>query len=127
MVLVVGWIAASERRTGWIGLSALGIPPDTLQTKETRSKDLPHYASRCIDFSYMMRSRRGDGSFAESPKEICGLALRGDFDLRRHQMVRRLPLLCLVQEHRRAGLAPPLSQETSARRNNASSMPAVNA
>lgn len=55
--------------------------------EETLKEDLPHYASRCIDFKYLMSSRREDGSQTQVPKEICGLALRGAFDLQRHQKV----------------------------------------
>ncbi|OEH74862.1 anticodon binding domain-containing protein [Cyclospora cayetanensis] len=72
----------------------IGIPSDCLRADETPQSSLPHYASRCIDISYLMRTRGRDASFAEgrcretvfeSPKELCGLALRGDYDLRRHQ------------------------------------------
>ncbi|KAL8440351.1 hypothetical protein Efla_000239 [Eimeria flavescens] len=68
---------------------SLGIPPDALQAQEKEKQELPHYASRCIDFSYLMRSRNDDKTFSVSPKEICGLALRGDYDLSRHQKASR--------------------------------------
>ncbi|KEP64355.1 UNVERIFIED_CONTAM: anticodon binding domain-containing protein [Hammondia hammondi] len=56
--------------------TAIGLPTDLLSVAEQGEKDRPHYSSRCVDFSF--RFPFGDA-------ELCGLALRGDNDLKAHQ------------------------------------------
>ncbi|CBZ50378.1 putative glycyl-tRNAsynthetase [Neospora caninum Liverpool] len=56
--------------------AAIGLPADLLSAAEQGRNDRPHYSSRCIDISF--RFPFGDA-------ELCGLALRGDYDLRSHQ------------------------------------------
>lgn len=65
-----------------------GIPSDCLTVAETHRDDLPHYAEASMDFVYNMKwSAKPGGTLTESPKEICGLAFRGCFDLTKHQKV----------------------------------------
>ena len=57
-------------------LSSLGLRPDRLRTREHSPTELSHYSKRTVDFEYR---------FPFGWKELCGLAYRTDYDLRRHQ------------------------------------------
>ncbi|HEX3724254.1 MAG TPA: glycine--tRNA ligase [Nitrolancea sp.] len=54
---------------------SLGLREDRLRTREHEEKELSHYSKRTVDFEYR---------YPFGWKELCGLAYRGDFDLRRH-------------------------------------------
>ncbi|PFH32663.1 hypothetical protein BESB_012750 [Besnoitia besnoiti] len=56
--------------------AAIGLPADLLSAAEQGEKDRAHYSSRSVDVSFR---------FPFGVAELCGLALRGDYDLRAHQ------------------------------------------
>ncbi|MDI3339087.1 MAG: glycine--tRNA ligase [Sphaerobacter sp.] len=57
-------------------LSYIGLGTERLRRREHGPSELSHYSKRTIDFEYL---------FPFGWKELCGLAYRTDFDLRRHQ------------------------------------------
>ncbi len=65
------WI---ETRLAWH--RSIGIKESLLGRKEHAKKDLAHYAKACTDITFRY-------PFGE--QELEGIAVRGDFDLRRHQ------------------------------------------
>ncbi|MBX6341268.1 MAG: glycine--tRNA ligase, partial [Thermomicrobiaceae bacterium] len=54
----------------------VGLTDRWLRTREHGPEELSHYSKRTVDFEYR---------FPFGWKELCGLAYRTDFDLRRHQ------------------------------------------
>ncbi|HET9014496.1 MAG TPA: glycine--tRNA ligase [Thermomicrobiaceae bacterium] len=73
-----GW---EEHFETWLGLiheffHQLGLRDDRLRTREHAGEELSHYSKRTVDFEYR---------YPFGWKELCGLAYRTDFDLRRHQ------------------------------------------
>ncbi|MCX2727671.1 glycine--tRNA ligase [Thermomicrobium sp. 4228-Ro] len=65
------WLEEMARFLRWIGFK-----PDRLRTREHGPQELSHYSKKTIDFEYL---------FPFGWKELCGLAYRTDYDLRRHQ------------------------------------------
>jgi len=65
------WLAEMARFLHWIGLSST-----RLRTREHGPEELSHYSRRTVDFEF---------HFPFGWKELCGLAYRTDYDLRRHQ------------------------------------------
>ncbi|MCM8749146.1 glycine--tRNA ligase [Thermomicrobiaceae bacterium CFH 74404] len=65
------WLAEMASFLNWIGLGA-----DRIRMREHGPEELSHYSRRTVDFEY---------SFPFGWKELCGLAYRTDYDLRRHQ------------------------------------------
>ncbi|GBD20742.1 Glycine--tRNA ligase [bacterium HR28] len=65
------WLNEMARFLRWIGFK-----PDRLRTREHGPQELSHYSKKTIDFEYL---------FPFGWKELCGLAYRTDYDLRRHQ------------------------------------------
>ena len=56
--------------------ASLGLRDLRLRTREHAPEELSHYSKRTVDFEYR---------YPFGWKELCGLAYRTDFDLRRHQ------------------------------------------
>ncbi len=56
-------------------LKSVGIDPEKLFKKEHSKEQLSHYSSKTIDFEF---------GFPFGKKELCGLADRGNFDLKNH-------------------------------------------
>ncbi len=54
---------------------SLGLRGDRLRTREHTPDEMSHYSKRTVDYEYQ---------FPFGWKELCGLAYRIDFDLRRH-------------------------------------------
>jgi glycyl-tRNA synthetase len=65
------WLVEMERFLRWIGLRS-----ERLRTREHAPEERSHYSRRTVDFEY---------HFPFGWKELCGLAYRTDYDLRRHQ------------------------------------------
>ncbi len=54
---------------------SIGIRDDRLRTREHTADEMSHYSKRTVDYEYL---------FPFGWKELCGLAYRTDFDLRKH-------------------------------------------
>ncbi len=54
---------------------SIGMRDDRLRTREHTEDEMSHYSKRTVDYEYL---------FPFGWKELCGLAYRTDFDLRRH-------------------------------------------
>jgi glycyl-tRNA synthetase len=65
------WLNEMGQFLRWIGFK-----PDRLRTREHGPQELSHYSRKTVDFEYF---------FPFGWKELCGLAYRTDYDLRRHQ------------------------------------------
>ncbi len=65
------WLAEMARFLHWIGLGTA-----RLRMREHGPEELSHYSKRTVDYEYY---------FPFGWKELCGLAYRTDYDLRRHQ------------------------------------------
>lgn len=57
-------------------LREIGLKPDRLRVREHGLQELSHYSKKTVDFEYL---------FPFGWRELCGLAYRTDYDLRRHQ------------------------------------------
>jgi glycyl-tRNA synthetase len=68
------WIASMQE---W--LRYIGVRDEFVRVREHDAGELSHYSSRTIDFEYNFPGAMGW-------KELYGLANRGDFDLRQHQL-----------------------------------------
>lgn len=63
-----------EERMKWY--QSIGLPADSLEKYVYSEEKLAHYASACVDIRY---------DFPFGMQELEGIAIRGDFDLARHQ------------------------------------------
>jgi glycyl-tRNA synthetase len=66
-------------------LAALGLNQEHVHESEVPASERAHYSKRTIDFEF-------DYPFGR--KELCGLAYRGDYDLKRHQEMSGADLTC---------------------------------
>lgn len=64
------WLGEMGRFLQWIGLGS-----ERLRAREHGPEELSHYSKRTVDYEYL---------FPFGWKELCGLAYRTDYDLRRH-------------------------------------------